>query len=272
LRNIVVTGATSGIGLAIIKQLIKNNENLIGIGINQEECNQTFDILGKPKNVLYVPIDLASNQMIKKNATTINKHFDNKIDALINCAGIVPFWYQTNDQGYELQLQVNHLAAFNLSMCLLQSIINAKGMIMTTSSRVHKQKELDFDDLNNSKKYFLLTAYKRSKLCNALFAFEFNRRYMDQGVVAYAIDPGLVKTTIGSRNSVGIAKLVWNMRSSFGQNPMDVANDFLKVLYAEKNIYPPYYYKYGKPFEPSKYSQREDIGKKLWEVSERYVR
>jgi NAD(P)-dependent dehydrogenase (short-subunit alcohol dehydrogenase family) len=272
MKNIVVTGATSGIGLAVVKQLIKKNENVIAIGINQEECDSTYQGLGKPENVMYIPIDLSSNKEIKKQALKISEHFDNYIDVLINCAGIVPKWYQTNEQGYEMQLQVNHLAVFNLSMCLLDSILNAKGLIFTTSSRVHRHNTIDFNDLNQRKKYFLLTQYQKTKLCNVLFTHEFNRRYMKKGVIAYAMDPGLVNTTIGARNSAGLAKLVWNIRRRFGQDPIEVANFFLGVLYSDRNLTPPYYYKYGKQLEPSDYSTQEDVAKKLWEVSELYVK
>jgi len=272
MKNIVVSGATSGIGLAIVKQLIKKNENIIAIGIDQKECDDTFALLGNPKNVQYIPIDLSSNKMIKQQAMKINEHFDNHIDVLINCAGVVPKWYQTNEQGYEMQLQVNHLAVFNLSMCLLDSILSAKGFILSTSSRVHRHNTIDFADLNQRKKYFLLTQYQKTKLCNVLFTYEFNRRYMEKGVLAYAMDPGLVNTTIGARNSAGLAKLVWNIRRRFGQNPLVVADFFLAVMYADRNPNPPYYYKYGKQLEPSDYSKQEDIAKQLWEVSEFYVK
>ena len=51
MKNIIVTGATSGIGLAVVTQLLKKQENIIGIGINQKECDEAFESLGKPKNV-----------------------------------------------------------------------------------------------------------------------------------------------------------------------------------------------------------------------------
>ena len=272
MKNILVTGATSGIGLAVTKQLLKKNENIIAIGINQKECVETFALLGKPDNLQYIPIDLASNKEIKQQAIKINEHFNNHIDVLINCAGLVPKWYQTNEQGYEMQLQVNHLAVFNLTKCLLESILNAKGIIFVVSSRVHRHNTIDFNDLNSRNKYFLLTQYQKTKLCNVLFTYEFNRRYMDQGVLAYAMDPGLVNTSIGARNSAGLAKLVWNIRRRFGQNPLEVADFFLGVLYSKRNLNPPYYYKYGKQLEPSDYAKKEDIAKQLWEVSDLYVK
>jgi NAD(P)-dependent dehydrogenase (short-subunit alcohol dehydrogenase family) len=271
MKNIVVTGACSGIGLAIVKELIKKQENIIAIGINQEDCDNACSKLGKIENVLYIPIDLSSNKQIDEKSRDILIHFNNRIDVLIHCAATVRPYFMTNSEGYELQFQVNHLAAFHLTKKLLVGIQNAKGMVISTSSRVHRRTKLDFNDLMNRKRYFILTVYRKSKLCNAIFIHQFNRLNMEDGLIGYIVDPGLVNTRIGECNTTGFFNKFWKLRSSFGQEPKTVAANYLKLIYEKRKLEPPYYYKYGKAIEPSKYSKRADIGKLLWEASEIYV-
>ena len=271
MKNIVVTGATSGIGFAIVKELSQKQENIIGIGINQADCDQAFELLEKPENVRYIPIDLSINKEIDEQSKLILKYFENKIDVLIHCAATVRQYFMTNQEGYELQFQVNHLAAFHLTKNLLNALKTTKGMVIATSSRVHRRTKLDFNDLMNRKRYFILNVYRKTKLCSAIFIHQFNRLYKDNGLIGYAVDPGLVNTRIGERNTSGFFNWFWKLRSSLGQDPRVVALNYLKLIYDKRRIEPPYYYKYGNPLEPSKYSKRADIGKLLWEASEKYV-
>jgi NAD(P)-dependent dehydrogenase (short-subunit alcohol dehydrogenase family) len=271
MKNIIVTGATSGIGKAIVKELIDKKENIIAIGINQMDCDNAYESLGKSKYVIYIPIDLSSNKQINKQSIKILEYFKDEIDVLIHCAATVRQYFMTNNEGYELQFQVNHLAVFNLTKNLMPALTKSKGMVIATSSRVHRRTKLNFDDLMSRKRYFLLKVYRRTKLCNAIFINQFNRLFADKGMIAYAMDPGLVKTTIGSCNTCGFFKWFWKARASHGQEPKTVALNYLKLIYGKRNIEAPFYYKYGKALEPSKYSKSTYIGKLLWEASEAYV-
>ena len=271
-KNIVVTGATSGIGLAIVKELIKKGENVAAIAITQELCDSTFQELNSPDNVKYIPIDLSSNREIVRGSEMIKQHFsDGKIDALVNCAAVVPQLYRTTEQGYEMQFQVNHLAAMHLTMQLLEYLKNAHGVVITTSSRVHRRTKLDFDDLMNRKRYFLLNVYRKSKLANVLFAYEFNRRYKQDEMIAYNVDPGLVNTKIGEHNTTGFFNVFWKIRRRLGKEPIEIVPTYFKLIYQDHNHTDPYYYKYEQPLEPSTYAKDSEIGKRFWDISETYI-
>jgi len=272
MKNIVITGATSGIGLAIVKALVEKEENVIAIGMNQVDCDTAYNSLQRPKSLRYIPIDLSSNQQIDNQSKLILEHFEEKIDVLIHCAATVRQYFMTNKEGYELQFQVNYLAIFHLTRNLLEAIKNSKGMVIATSSRVHRRTKLDFEDLMNRKRYFILNVYRKTKLCIAIFIHQFNRLFMDKDLIGYAVDPGLVNTTIGAQNTTGFFNKFWQLRSCFGQTPKVVATYYLKLIYEKRITTAPYYYKYGKQLKPSAYSRRADIGKLLWKASEEYVK
>jgi len=273
LKNIVVTGTTSGIGYAIVKALAARGDHVVAVTLNDALGSKAYQSLGSPQNVSFVSIDLSSNQAIEKGSHKIKALFSNqKIDVLIHCAAIVPQYYITNEQGYEMQFQVNHLAIMNLTLNLLDYIKRAEGIVIATSSRVHRSATINFDDLMLRKKYFLFSAYKKSKLANVLFAYEFNRRYSKDHVLAYLVDPRLVNTRIAETNTRGIIRLFWSIRRRFGQDPNAVASYFLQLIDQEKNDQEPYYYKYGKQVEPSNYGKDEQIAKRFWEASEKLIK
>lgn len=90
------------------------------------------------------------------------------------------------------------------------------GRIIFTGSNSHKLMKINWKDIMFKKHYNPLLAYKQSKLCNILFAYELNNRYRRDGIKAYVVDPGLVNTDIGNKNSGFIVNLVWAKRKKHG--------------------------------------------------------
>lgn len=122
------------------------------------------------------------------------------------------------------------------------------------------------------KHYNCLLAYKQSKLANVLFAIELNRRLRNSGssMKAFAVDPGLVNTGIGLKGTGGIVRKVWEMRSSSG-SAVDKPARAITYLASEPSARQTgaVYWKDCTPLKPSRFSQREDAGSRLWELSER---
>lgn len=139
----------------------------------------------------------------------------------------------TTGEGYEQQFALNHLAGFLLTHELLVNLAEGGGHILFTSSGSHKRMKMNWQDLMFQKRYRPLYVYKQSKLCNMLTAFELNRRYSDRGIRAYGIDPGLVRTEIGNKNTGKLVDFVWKRRSRHGVNPAVPAKVYANLICGE---------------------------------------
>lgn len=268
--NILVTGATSGIGLAIVKDLVKRGDFVIAVGRSAESCKRAYEKVSNKelKNLIYLPCDLGVQNEIHDVSKKINTILKDKgLDVLINNAGIVSKNRILTEENIELGFAVNHLAPFLLTHLLLPLLKQNQGKVITTGSRSHYKSKIDFDDLMIEKKYFILKAYGRSKLCNALFTYEFNRRYAADNLIAYCLDPGMVKTGIGNKRTNRFIAWAWNTYTSKGQTPEEVSPFYLQLIDNPKHFEEPYYYKYGKFIEPADYAKNKDIAKKLWNIS-----
>ena len=233
MKTIVITGATSGIGYETARLLTRQGYHIIGIGHNKERCDFAQEQIRteNPKGkVVYYVADLMQQRDILRVASELTNHIEEQcggeLYALINNAGCVRGHYTTTEDGYEQQFALNHLAGFLLTYKLLPFLRKAKGRIIMTGSESHKNMKVHWDDVMLRKRYNPLTAYKQSKLCNLLFAKELNERYAADGIHAYVVDPGLVKTDIGNKQTGGLVNLIWNLRKRHGVSPDIPARTF----------------------------------------------
>lgn len=279
-KTIVITGATSGIGLAAAKELVLKGSYVIGTGRSEERCRSAEqEIIGicPGAKISYLAADLSSLSEVRRLAAgireTLVKDGFSHLDVLINNAGTVSSWYVSTVDGFELQFAVNHLAPFLLTHELLPLLGRSQaGTVICTSSGSHYRTRLRWNDIMLRKHYNTLLAYKQTKLANVLFVTELNRRLAAAGssIKAFALDPGLVNTDIGFKGTSGIARIVWQFRSKGGTPPEIPARS---MAYLALDPVPrstgKIYWKDCRPKEPSAYSQRPDIAKRLWELSER---
>ncbi len=222
-RAVVITGASSGIGLAAAQTLAVNGFSVIGIGRDAARCDAAKNtILAScpDADVRFLSADLLSQREVMRAASEISSllqsDHNGRLHALINNAGCVRGRYMTTDEGYEHQFALNHLASFLLTKELLPFIGRAQGRVIMTGSDSHNGIRIAWDDIMFSKRYRPLAAYKQSKLCNMLFARELNDRYSADGIRAYVVDPGLVRTDIGNKNTGFLVDLVWSVRKLGG--------------------------------------------------------
>jgi NAD(P)-dependent dehydrogenase (short-subunit alcohol dehydrogenase family) len=238
MKTIVITGATSGIGLASALELAKNNFNIVGVGRDPERCG------------------LAKEQILKRYPDVQVAYFaaDLMQQREVNNAGCARSWYTTTEEGYEQLFALNHLAGFLMTYRLLPYLIKASGRVIMTGSESHQHMRVRWDDLMFQRGYHPLLAYKQSKLCNILFAKALNDRYGWQGLHAYTVDPGLVRTEIGCKNTGGIVSLVWNKRKNHGVSP-DVPAKTYAFLCEEESAPKELYYHLC---NPKRYSEQVD--------------
>jgi NAD(P)-dependent dehydrogenase (short-subunit alcohol dehydrogenase family) len=226
MNTIVVTGATSGIGLETVRILTEQGNRVIGIGHCEANCERakTDILLQNPEaQITFLLADLMQEREVLRVAQEIaeclNAESDGELFALILNAGCIRSWYTTTEEGYEQQFALNHLAGFLLTYALLPNLQKSKGRVLITGSGSHKGIQVHWDDVMLRRRYNPLTAYKQSKLCNLLFAKALNNRYPRYGVRSYVVDPGLVNTDIGNKKTGMLVNLIWSLRKRHGVLP-----------------------------------------------------
>ncbi|KAJ8924957.1 hypothetical protein NQ315_001122 [Exocentrus adspersus] len=200
----IVTGANSGIGLEIAKELAGRNAQVILACRDLDKANQACEIirtaLSNASKALLVPmeLDLASLYSIRDFCNRIKRRYK-EINILINNAGVVfpnTKRVETKD-GFEVHFGVNHLGHFYLTNLLLEqlsTLSGKKGRIVVVASSLHEKGEVNPNDLNALRASKKSNLYANSKLMNVYFAQELARRTEKRNVNVYACCPGWVYT------------------------------------------------------------------------------
>ena len=274
MKTAVITGASSGIGLAALAELTLKGFRVIGIGRDQSRCEQAKQkiLSDQPNaNITFLCADLMQQREVERVANEIQQLIaqenEDKLDVLINNAGCVRSWYTTTEEGYEQQFALNHLASFLLTYHLLPQLKRASGRVIMTGSESHKHMRMYWNDLMLTRGYNPLTAYKQSKLANILFAKGLNDRYLGEGIASYVVDPGLVCTDIGCKNTGGLVDWIWKLRKKHGCQPEVPAKTY--AFLCETNPAPrELYYYLCKPNTYSRQVNRENADR-LFAASEK---
>jgi NAD(P)-dependent dehydrogenase (short-subunit alcohol dehydrogenase family) len=289
-KTIVVTGATSGIGLAIAERLVRLGASVIGVGRSQARCQEAQNRLlysNPDAEVVYSVADLALQSQVRSLGGEIREILaasgKASLDGLVNNAGTFTWWLTLTSEGFEMQWAVNHLAPFLITHELLPLLRNAPAArVVTVSSASHYHGRLNWDDLQLRRRYNGLRAYQNTKLANVLFTLEFNRRMGPASPVrAFAADPGLVKTDIGLKGTPALVRTAWQWRRRGGVSPQKSAAGIVLLLgdLSPHNEYSPpgtpmpqdwpaIYWKEGRPQPASRFAMDEQAAARLWRRSE----
>jgi NAD(P)-dependent dehydrogenase (short-subunit alcohol dehydrogenase family) len=150
-----------------------------------------------------VRLDLASLASVRQAAAQLCAEYE-RLDLLVNNAGVMAVPYQRTADGFELTLATNHLGPFALTGLLLERMLATPGSrVVTVSSNAHRRGHIDFDDLQSEKDYRAGAAYDRSKLANLLFTYELQARLQATGAstAALAAHPGNARTDLWRTSS-----------------------------------------------------------------------
>lgn len=276
-RVVVITGATSGLGKEATKILAGKNTTVIMAVRNTLKGEQVAEEIKKavPNAKIEVrKLDLGSLSSVKAFSEGVIANY-NRLDILINNAGVMTCPFSKTEDGFEIQMGTNHLGHFALTGLLMPLLRKTKGSrIVATSSIAHRQGDIDFEDIHwEKRKYTTTKAYGDSKLANLYFAYELARKLKDDpdAPLVTAAHPGWTSTELQRHN------LFFRVLNPFfGQN---VASGTLPTLRAatDENARPGDYFGpsgfqelKGAPIvvKSNEMSYNEANAKRLWDISE----
>jgi NAD(P)-dependent dehydrogenase (short-subunit alcohol dehydrogenase family) len=195
----LVTGATDGIGQQTALDLAKLGARVIVHGrraeVARSVCTEIRSGSGNDR-VDFLLADFSSLAQVRALADQVLQKYD-RLDVLINNAGLYLMERLISVDGHEMMLAVNHLAHFLLTNLLLDRMKTcAPSRIINVSSGSHHRGALDLDDLHSQKSFHGLTVYSNTKLANILFTHELAERLKGTGVTVNALHPGGVSTKL----------------------------------------------------------------------------
>jgi NAD(P)-dependent dehydrogenase (short-subunit alcohol dehydrogenase family) len=198
---IIVTGASSGLGLESTRQLARQGAAVVLASRSAVRCDEArASILADQPSarVVTIALDLGDLSSVRAFAQRFTDEFD-RLDVLMNNAGVMGAPRGVTVDGFEKHIGINHLGHFALTGGLLPVLLRTPGArVVTVSSSAHRGARLNLRDLRVSR-YTPMRAYGKSKLANLLFAFELQRRFERHGVdcASVAAHPGASQTNLG---------------------------------------------------------------------------
>ena len=201
-RTAVITGGNSGIGFEAARVLAIRRARLILGCRDQGKADDAVTRIraaAPGADVLVVPLDLASLDSVRAAAGQIRSTCE-RIDLVVNNAGVMMPPYGRTADGFELQFGINHLGHFALTGLLIDRLAALpRARVVTVSSNGHRYGEINFADLQSEHRYRRDAGYSQSKLANLMFAYELQRRLHAAGspAISVAAHPGLTRTDLG---------------------------------------------------------------------------
>jgi NAD(P)-dependent dehydrogenase (short-subunit alcohol dehydrogenase family) len=278
-RLAIVTGANSGLGRITALELARHGAQVVVACRSVEKGEAVageIKAAGAPAPTV-AQLDLGSLDSVRRFAATLSTR---RVDLLVNNAGVMMTPQRTTSDGFELQLGTNHLGHFALAGLLLDALQRSdSARIVTLSSNEHKGGRIDFDDLQQEHDYTPRGSYQRSKLANAVFAVELDRRLraaLSPAISVFA-HPGYAATNLQRSGPTGLLKAVLAVSNRVvAQRPERGA---LPTLYAATapgvqggDYYGPDGFNemrgFPKKVRASADAYDPEIGLRLWRVSE----
>ncbi len=286
-KTVVVTGCNTGIGKETVVDLCGRGARVIMACRSQKRMEEAAaEVKSRTQGsggttAMYV-LDLGDMKSIRSCAKEIVEK-EERIDILINNAGVFMHPLAKTKDGLEMHMGTNHFGHFLFTNLLLEKIkASAPSRIVTVSSRAHIDfvKEMILEDLSYKKRpYSEIQAYSQSKLANILFTRELARKLEGTGVTTYSLHPGVVLTEIARHLEESylpfknfVKTILFPVFVYFLKSPKDGAQT---TIYCA--IDPILNNKSGKYYadcaesQPTKYAQDDIMAKKLWDLSEKIV-
>ena len=272
-KQVLITGASSGIGLAMAIAFAKLGASVVMVSRDRERAARAQREIsqvatGAPPAVLLA--DLASQADVRRLAVDVRASTP-QLDVLINNAGAAFRQRQRSVDGIEKTLATNHLGPFLLTTLLLDLIRAAPGgRIVNVTSGSHSG-AIDFENLELDRGYQTLRAYGLSKACNIIFTYELARRLEGTRVTSNCFDPGPTESNFGG-TAGGLIGVVQRALGVFGvlrsADASAEAGVYLGSSPEAATITGTYFARNGKPAQSRPVTYDREVAKRLWAVSE----
>jgi len=267
-RQVVVTGATGGIGLATACELARRGARLALLGrdpARSEAAREAVRAAAPGAEVRLFRADLGVQADVRRVADELLAALP-RIDVLVNNAGVAHTRRQLTPDGVEATLAVNHLAYFLLTNLLLERLRAAgDARIVSVASDAHRfVRDMAWDDLELEHGYGFRRAYGQSKLANILFTRALARRLEGSGVTANCLHPGAVGTGLGTNNG-WLGPLVMTVLRPFFKTPEQGAETSVHLACADEvRGRSGGYYARCRPVEPTAAARSDAGAERLW--------
>ncbi len=282
-KVIIVTGGNSGLGYESVKAFAEKGAEVILASRSLEKGEAAKAEIGNTKGKIRVtPLDLQDLASIKQFAACFAENYQ-RLDVLLNNAGIMTTPYFLTKDGLEGQIGVNHFGHFALTAQLMGLIAKTpKSRVVNVSSMAHKAGKLNFDNLlfEDGKDYTPAKSYAQSKLANLLFTYELQRFFEAKGFdsIAVAAHPGLSQTNLVKHLENKFIYRLFSPALNILVQPADIgalpqirASVDSAVKGAE--YYGPMGFKeiggHPVPVKSTRASRSKEDARKLWDVSEK---
>ena len=270
-KIVLITGATSGIGKETALGLAKLGATIVFTtrdNLKGEKTKKELITTTNNKNIHMLKCDLASFESIRNCCKEFKSKYD-KLHVLINNAGVWDFKRRESKDGIENIFATNYLAPFLMTNLLLDILKKSSpSHIINVTSGMHYG-TINFDDIEFKQKFSGAKAYRQSKLGLILFTRLLAKRLEGTGVTVNCVHPGMNKTDLG-RDAGGFFQMIFKL---MGKNPEIGAETSIYLASSPdvENITGEYFAK-EKIKRSSKESYDMDLAKKLWDVSEKYLK
>ena len=271
-KNIIITGATDGIGLAAAKSIAKKGYHVSLVGRNPDKGKKALEAIieySGNENLDFFECDLSLVANVKDLADRI-KQKHSKIDVLLNNAGGANKTKQITSEGLEKTFATNQMNYFVLSTELLNILSESNdGRIVNVASNAHIGAEVDYANINSEKSFSAWTSYCVSKLMNIMFTYQLSS--MQDRVSVNVLHPGFVDTNIAG-NEGNLIKYIVKFGAKMFARTVDNGADssiYLSTSDEVKGVSGKYFFK-CREIKSSRASYNQEDWKKVWNLCEDY--
>ncbi|OQS01804.1 hypothetical protein THRCLA_05747 [Thraustotheca clavata] len=291
-KVVVITGSNTGLGLETAR-VIASKGGIVVIACRTPSKGESAvaSILKEfpEANVTFLPLDLASLASVRAFVPKFEAKFD-RLNILINNAGVMACPKTMTSDGLESQFGVNHIGHFYLTKLLLPVLLKSASAsnpsrVVNLSSMAQylyaPNEGIIFDDLNAEKSYKTWERYGQGKLANVLFTKELHRRFADKHIISAALHPGVITSTeltrhMGLASSFqGFTQMRWGtMFTAMGDGMKGIPEGAATTVTVagNPNVVPGAYYvncQVSDKLHPT--ATDSELAQKLWDVSEKIV-
>lgn len=272
-KTCIVTGSNTGIGKETARGLAALGATVVLACRDevkaQEACDDIARTTGSDRLVV-MRLDLAELAAIRSFARAFEQRFD-RLDVLVDNAGVWPHRHQRTKDGLELTFGVNHIGTMFVTTELLSVLkASAPARVVVVSSRAHYSGQIDWDDpMFEQHRYDATAAYYQSKLANVLFSNALASRLAGTGVTVNALHPGVIVTDLSRDLPSWVVALA---RPFLMKPPQGAQCSLFVATSSEVTNVTGAYFERSRAVEPLPIARDQAAQERLWELSERLIR